>query len=216
MRVCVLGAEMAESEGKNQRLSINLSVLTPNDSRTQISAHKSPNNFDGPNGVVGIGILAALDDDRQPHHHQDPVFINGSRTAVPEISPKSLSDPIPIHSRNNFSKDDSGVEEMELCEEYTCVISHVGENFVKKREYFEDEILGNNNGSQRISVVNGNGTHSWPVSDSSAGGGGEIATLETADFLSSCFLCEKMLHGLDIFMYRYNLSFPFSCLNNLL
>ncbi|KAI3443462.1 hypothetical protein Pfo_000127 [Paulownia fortunei] len=201
---------MAEMNGKKMRLSINLSFLILADSTKQSSAHKSPKNFEQPNGVVGLGILAALNDDRH-HHHQDPVFINGSRTAILAISPKSSSNPIPILSNKNFSKNNSSkklsVEEMEVCEEYTCVISHVGDNIINKREYFEADILGNNTGSQTFSVVTGNGVGSGAVSDSSVSGGEKTATFGTADFLNSCFLCEKMLHGLDIFMYRGEKAF---------
>lgn len=195
---------MAEMKGKKKRLPISLSFLTLTDSKKQTTAHKSPRNFEEPNGVVGLGILAALKNDR--HHHQDLIFINGSRTAVLAISPKSPSNPIPILGKKNVSENSCcrklSAEEMEVCEEYTCVISHVGKNLIKKREYFEADILGNNNVSPNVSVVTGNGGCSEAVSDSSVSGGGETATFGKADFLSSCYLCEKMLHGLDVFMYR--------------
>ncbi|KAK4343920.1 hypothetical protein RND71_037014 [Anisodus tanguticus] len=37
---------------------------------------------------------------------------------------------------------------MEMCEEYTRVISYVGSNLVKKREYFDDQFLGINGGEK--------------------------------------------------------------------
>ncbi|KAL8488260.1 hypothetical protein ACS0TY_024053 [Phlomoides rotata] len=152
---------MAEMKGKNKRLPINLSFLALTDSKKQISACKSPRNFEEPNGVVGLGILA----------DRDLIFNNGCRNAV--MSPKSASNPIPILKNKNSPQ--------KFSEEYTCVISHVGKNLIKKREYFEADILGkgNNNGP--------------PVSET--------------NFLSSCFLCEKMLHGLDVFMYRGDTAF---------
>ncbi|KAL7137020.1 hypothetical protein ABFS83_10G066600 [Erythranthe nasuta] len=161
------------------------------DSAKQISGQKGAINFEGTkqNGVVGLGILAALDDDRR---QLDPVFTSGGRTAaVVAISPRSSSSsPIPILNKKDFSVNGGGAEDMELCEEYTCVISHDGENLVKKREYFEAGVLGDDSGPHKASavVVTGNG-----------GGGG--------DFLNSCFLCEKRLDGLDIFMYRGEKAF---------
>ncbi|KAG8376333.1 hypothetical protein BUALT_Bualt09G0052300 [Buddleja alternifolia] len=178
---------MAEMEWNKKKLYINLSFLNLTDST---KAQKSAKSFEEPNGVVGLGILAALTD----AHRRD------------SISPSSK--PIQIISNKNFSENNSSnkkLEEMELCEEYTCVISHVGENIVKKREYFEAD------GS--VSVVTGNYGGFEAVSDSSlscgggGGGGGEAAIFTIADFLSSCFLCQKMLHGLDIFMYRGEKAF---------
>nr|XP_009797680.1 PREDICTED: uncharacterized protein LOC104244072 isoform X2 [Nicotiana sylvestris] len=86
------------------------------------------------------------------------------------------------------------IEEMEMCEEYTCVISHVGTNLIKKREYFDGEFIGNTN-SQKSATATVN--H------------GDTMKFRTADFLNSCFLCKKQLQGLDIFMYRKNLSHMF-------
>ncbi|KAK4414904.1 FCS-Like Zinc finger 14 [Sesamum alatum] len=199
---------MAEAKGEKKRLSVNLSFLAPTDLTKPAGANKSPKIlFEEPNGVVGLGILAALD-------NQDPDSIRGGRSAVLAISPKSASNPIPILS-NNFSEDDSSKklsgDEMGVGEEYTCVISHIGENLIKK-EYFESDLLGNNNRSQRVSVVKGNGGGYEAVSNSSASGGGGgsdggIAALVIADFLNSCFLCKKRLHGLDIFMYRGEKAF---------
>ncbi|KAL0308333.1 UNVERIFIED_CONTAM: FCS-Like Zinc finger 14 [Sesamum radiatum] len=188
---------MAETKGENKGLSINLSFLAPTDSTKPTGANKSPKIFEEPNGVVGLGILAALE-------NQDPDSISGGgRSAVLAISPKSASNPIPILSNKIFSEDDSSKklsgDEMGVDEEYTCVISHIGENLIKK-EYFEADLLGSNNGSQRVSVVKGNVGGCEAVSAS--GGCGGIAALEIADFLDSCFLCKKRLHGLDIFMYR--------------
>lgn len=180
---------MAEMKGKKKRLPINLSFLALTDPKKQTSAYKSPRNFEEPNGVVGLGIVAAL-------NNQDLIFNNGSRNAVLLMSPKSASNPIPILSNKNdppkFSYNKLSVGKMAFCEEYTCVISHVGENLIKKREYFEADILENNNEPPMVVTV----------SDSPASGGGDTAAFATPNFLSSCFLCEKMLHGLDVFMYR--------------
>lgn len=185
---------MEEMKGKKKRLSINLSFLTLSDSRKRANARYSPTHFEGPNGVVGLGILAAMKDDRQPH--QDHFFNSG---AVLAISPKSASNSIPIIKNKNSSENSSckkfSAAEMEGCEEYTCVISHVGQNLIKKREYFDAEILGTNDGCAGVLTGNGGGP-------AAASDGGETAAFAEADFLSSCVLCEKKLHGLDVFMYR--------------
>src|SRR5262245_6618251 len=120
-------ADMKDSKAK--KLSINLSLFNfaSTEAPTTKSSIKSPKNFEEPNGVVGLGILAALNDECCS---QDPSF---KRSAILAISPRSLSNPIPILSNKKFtslsSANDDGnkkrlsIEEMELCEEYTCVIS---------------------------------------------------------------------------------------------
>ncbi|GFP79415.1 hypothetical protein PHJA_000085000 [Phtheirospermum japonicum] len=145
---------------------MNLSFLNLTYSTKQTSAQKSPKKFE-----LGLGILAALNDDR--HHPSNP---------IPILNSKNLSKGF------NSSKKLISVENMELCEEYTCVTSHVGDKFINKGEYFEADILGNNDFGDRkvFSAVNGIGL---------------------SDFLNSCFLCGKMLHGLDIFMYRGEKAF---------
>ncbi|KAL2503413.1 hypothetical protein Fot_37261 [Forsythia ovata] len=205
---------MAEIRGKKKRLSINLSFLNLSDhtlSKKPNSVNKSVKIFEEPDGVVGLGILAALSD-----RHQDPIFLNCSRDAVLAISPKSSSNPTPILSNKsvtNNKKKKLSAGEMELCEEYTCVISHVGDNVFKKREYFDTALLTNNNKSERFSIAGGGGggvgfwVSSGMVSDSSASHGGKMAAFQTEDFLNSCVLCKKMLHGLDIFMYRGEKAF---------
>ncbi|KAI3775252.1 hypothetical protein L1987_49823 [Smallanthus sonchifolius] len=161
--------------------------------------NKSPKRFREQNGVVGLGIVVALNDESSGHSTQNPVF---------SVSPRS--NPIPIFSKNPTQED----VEIELLEEYTCVISHVGNNLIKKREFFDD-------GFKRKSCVNGGHTTSYWVSTNGGGGGGVFCSpsppvvvgvgggmvFEDVDFLSSCNLCKKKLHGLDIFMYRGERAF---------
>ncbi|XP_027065923.1 uncharacterized protein [Coffea arabica] len=221
---------------KTKKLSINLSLFTFSSSETPTTKLpvKSPRNFEEPNGVVGLGILAALKDE---YCSQDPFF---KRAAILAISPRSLSNPISILSNKKFtslssaksSSDKSttintggvtkrrlSIEEMELCEEYTCVISHVGDNQIKKKEYFDDGgFLRNRNSTDAIisnaeNISNasiGHWVSSEVVSASSAvshAGEVPVAAFPYAEFLNSCFLCKKQLHGLDIFMYRGEKAF---------
>ncbi|KAL3332099.1 hypothetical protein AABB24_032621 [Solanum stoloniferum] len=163
---------MAEGKGNKKRLCINLSLFTLTDN----SSSKSPRKFEDPNGaVVGLGIVAAMNKN------------SNSRAAIIAISPRSTtSNPIPIFT--SFNKKPS-IEEMEMCEEYTCVISHVGTNLVKKREYFDGQFIGKSNSNAYQKTVN------------------HTTSFTMADFLNSCFLCKKQLKGLDIFMYRGEKAF---------
>ncbi|KAI7752727.1 hypothetical protein M8C21_019634, partial [Ambrosia artemisiifolia] len=164
--------------------------------------NKSTKRFREQNSVVGLGIVVALTDESLVHSTQNTVF---------SVSPRS--NPIPIFSKHVTTQEDV---EIELLEEYTCVISHVGNNLVKKREYFDD-------GLKRKSCVvsGGHSTHTttyWVSSNGGGGGGvfcspsppvvvGDGMVFEDVDFLSSCHLCKKKLHGLDIFMYRGEKAF---------
>ncbi|KAJ0523218.1 putative Zf-FLZ domain-containing protein [Helianthus annuus] len=194
-------ADFKRESTKKSRLSLKtlpffLSSSTSNDQ------NKSLKRFREQNGVVGLGIVVALSDESLVHSTQNPVF---------SVSPRS--NPIPI-----FSKHSTQDVEIELLEEYTCVISHVGNNLIKKREYFDD-------GVKKKSCVNGGHVTTYWVSTNGGGGcggggGGGVfcspsppvvvgggMVFEDVDFLSSCHLCKKKLHGLDIFMYRGEKAF---------
>ncbi|XP_015080623.1 FCS-Like Zinc finger 14-like [Solanum pennellii] len=168
---------MAERKGNKKRLCINLSLFTLTDNNNS-NSNKSPKKFEDPNGaVVGLGIVAAMNKESK------------NRAAIIAISPRSTtSNPIPIFT--SFKKKPS-IEEMEMCEEYTCVISHVGTNLVKKREYFDGQFIGNSNFNAYQKTVN------------------HTTSFTMADFLNSCFLCKKQLKGLDIFMYRLEFQLCF-------
>ncbi|CAH9141010.1 unnamed protein product [Cuscuta epithymum] len=177
---------MAEpiKESKTQssrRLSINLPLFSLTDQRDsqKPTTPRSPKHFEEPNGVVGLGMVPLLKSS------------GSSRAVVLAISPRSssASQSIPI---NGFSDNDYKMEENGMCEEYTCVISQVGANQIRKVEYFNGELLGN--------ACNTTDPHM----DSVMGG---TAPFGTAHFLSSCFLCKKQLQGLDIFMYRGETAF---------
>lgn len=174
---------MADGKGNKKRLSINLSLFALTD---HSSNNKSPKKFEDPNGaVVGLGIVAAMNKNSN----------SSSRAAIIAISPRSTtSNPIPIFTKKSSPKKRPSIEKMEMCEEYTCVISHVGTNLIKKREYFDGEFIGNSNSNayQKAAIaVN------------------HTPNFTTADFLNSCFLCKKQLKGLDIFMYRLEFQIQF-------
>ncbi|KAK1392046.1 FCS Zinc finger [Heracleum sosnowskyi] len=192
---------MAELKGNKRRLSINLSFLSLND-QTQTplnNSSKSLKKFEnGQDGVVGLGIVAAMTQLDQTH---DPLI--STRPGFLGVSPRS--NPIPIFG-------DSQPDDMELSEEYTCVISHIGNNLIKKSEYFDGNLtskcettVSDKGGSYWVS--SGLFTEASPPLRTNAGDSAAMAVFGTADFLSSCYLCKKKLHGLDIFMYRGEKAF---------
>ncbi|XP_004251977.1 FCS-Like Zinc finger 14-like [Solanum lycopersicum] len=174
---------MAEVRGRKKILSIDLSLFAPADIINSPKSTKSPNKFEEPNGVVGLGIVAALSNNQKCN--KPPILV---------ISPRPTSTtPIPILGNNNFYnkiKKKPTIEEMEMCEEYTRVISHVGTNLVKKMEYYDDQFLGN-------------GYHETGIAAASA----PPDPFRAADFLNICSLCHKHLEGLDIFIYRGEKAF---------
>lgn len=192
---------MENSSGK-KKPTINISLFTtfshgkPSSSNTA----KSPRNFQA--DVVGLGIVAAMTDLCTPHGHEAFVSAN------PALSPKSS--PIPIvssssratanfrggfHLENNDIYDHDDDEVDELSESYTCVISHHGNNLIKKRVYYDDKLNGVSNNACMV-------TTSGVFSASPANIGDVEREFWTSDFLTYCNLCKKQLHGLDIFMYR--------------
>ncbi|XP_071742087.1 FCS-Like Zinc finger 14-like [Rutidosis leptorrhynchoides] len=190
---------MADFKGKNTnkaRLALKALpfFLSSSNSNDQ---NKSVKRFGEQNGVVGLGIVVALNNESPGQNNtQNPVFA---------VSPRS--DPIPIFSSKIPNiKDDV---EIELLEEYTCVISHVGNNLIKKREYFDGGFM-RKNGSLTTSYwvnTNGGGGGVFCAPSPPVVNGGGMMVLEDVDFLSSCNLCKKKLHGLDIFMYRGEKAF---------
>ncbi|KAI3711827.1 hypothetical protein L1987_70375 [Smallanthus sonchifolius] len=186
---------MAEFKGKNtnkSRLTLKTLPFFLSSSSNPNDQNKPPKRFREQNGVVGLGIVVALNDESPVHNTQNPVF---------SVSPRS--NPIQIFGKRPTMED----VEIELLEEYTCVISHVGGNLVKKREYFDDGVKRKIRVNGWVSTNSGIGGGGVFCSPSPPGGGGGGVVFEDVDFLSSCYLCNKKLHGLDIFMYRGEKAF---------
>ncbi|KAG0470677.1 hypothetical protein HPP92_017377 [Vanilla planifolia] len=79
-------------------------------------------------------------------------------------------------------------ESEDLSECYTCVISHVGGNHVRRMEYFDDGY-----GDSGVFCGLAPPERQIPMSPS--------------NFLSVCNLCRKELHGVDIFIYKGEKAF---------
>lgn len=202
-----------ESFSGKGRLALNLSLFTNSfEPKAQVfsldskvsSSTKSPRNFEG--GMVGLGIVAALNDSDNTHDSFTGKPCKASILAA--VSPRS--NPIPIANRAKHMPKvekcgpNSEMTEMEKSESYTCVISHCGNNLIKKRVYFDDKFNGVvDNITTVVPISTTDATAHWVASEAAP-------PFKTADFLSSCYLCHKKLHGLDIFMYRYRHGSPSS------
>ncbi|XP_057980239.1 FCS-Like Zinc finger 14-like [Malania oleifera] len=196
---------MADTLGK-RKLTLNLSLFanlsdskSPNVNFDSRDSSKSPRNFE--REVVGLGIVAAMNDSKDGS--DSIISVKSSRAAsLATMSPRSRPIPIvPSSAKPMLEKDD-----VELSESYTCVISHLGNNSIKKREYFDDKIAG----SYGTTILEVNSLSSGVFSESPLSHGKgypAMVPFQTADFLNSCHLCKKMLHGLDIFMYRGEKAF---------
>ncbi|KAK9269772.1 hypothetical protein L1049_001550 [Liquidambar formosana] len=205
-----------------KRLTINLSLFaTDQGSKSPNSNSKSPRNFE--NGIVGLGIVAAMNDLSNTHQAYAPAKSSRASAILAVTSPRS--NPIPIDSKSAVNPN-SKKDMVEMSESYTCVISHIGNDLVKKREYFDDDDDDHPHKQHPLpanrfaSTTTTTTTTTTTMTTSFAASGGVFAAsppsfgevgmmmpFSTADFLSSCFLCKKKLHGLDIFMYRGEKAF---------
>ncbi|CAB4318483.1 unnamed protein product [Prunus armeniaca] len=165
------------------------SPRSPLDLKMQSSSPRGLKNYDL--GGVGLGIVAALE--KSSH--------NGR-----EILPKyavcgqnlNQSEPIPVSSAQNcdgFST--RGLQEFEedSLENYTYVTQR-GQNKSFTRVYYDG------------GDCNTSSMHHHVEDDLQTCNDNNLASVfPTSDFLSSCHLCKKNLHGKDIYMYRGESAF---------
>lgn len=141
--------------------------------RPHSTGARSTRSLAAGDGAVGLAILAAMSASRDEQVRSEPVLIGGSVVTKPGVLAASVKK----------GEVEEGV--MELSESYTCVISHLGGNRVKKRIYFGDGDDG---------VV----FEPPPPLPS------EIADppFVVAEFLRFCSMCKRKLDGRDVYMYR--------------
>lgn len=188
---------MKSFNGK-KKLTINLSLFTNlADSfaaaSSCLSPNKSPRVFQN-TSVVGLGIVAAM----MTSNSSNENILSSSSRPIPIVCSSEAAKKPGVAMNNNIVTDDLGRHQVdELSESYTCVISHFGSNLVHKRVFFDDA-------DADADVVDDDDSNSvFFASSSPMNVGFEIKReFWGRDFLSSCFLCCKKLHGLDIFMYR--------------
>ncbi|XP_073098817.1 FCS-Like Zinc finger 14 isoform X2 [Elaeis guineensis] len=133
-------------------------------------------------GAVGLGIVAALSGSG-----------GGGRGRPVALT---RSDPIPIASARALAaarlpEPDEG----ELSESYTCVISHVGENSVRKKVYFGD-------GSEVVTLDVRRDREVLFETPPPIPSLKPAIPFATMDLSGHCHLCMKKLEGIDIYMYR--------------
>ncbi|KAH1115494.1 hypothetical protein J1N35_008872 [Gossypium stocksii] len=162
-----------------KRPPINLNLFTSlSHSFFCLNPTKPSSNFQY--GVVGLGIVAAMTD--STHTHQSICF-----------APSPRSTPVPIVSSVKAAPSFGGGFDSEKFDELsdndTCVISHFGDNLIKNQFAFGDD--------------NKNCSGFTAASSPRKNNMGQFKREFWSDgFLTSCHLCKKELHGLDIFMYR--------------
>lgn len=162
-------------------------------------------NYD--QGGVGLGIVVALD---KPSNITSASYGGGEILAKYAISGpfSARSSPIPVSSPAKAKGMGMGMEmemEMEgregLDEEFTYVTCHGPNKSVSSTRVYYDRGDGRN----RIQLCDGLGRKVgvFKISSSPARLYEDTCPLESdSDFLSSCHLCRKALHGEDIYMYR--------------
>lgn len=125
-------------------------------------------------GGVGLGIVAALGED------------SANKTVCSRNSSKS--NPIPVKNCSRIRREFEEME-METMEDYTIVICH-DPNKPCTRVYCNG-MRGDDSIPNRPSVF-----HLPPTRKS-----GDVMGFLDSDFLDSCHLCNKILHGKDVYMY---------------
>ncbi|PNS94435.1 hypothetical protein POPTR_018G146800v4 [Populus trichocarpa] len=181
-------------EKKRPRISLSLfTTLT----ETFSMANKSPRNFKNGGSAVGLGIVAAMDESDKV----SDFALSPRSSPVPVVSLKKPASCFKEGGIGVWNFDKGGVVVDENDESYTCVISHVGNNVIKKSVYYDDKVCVDS--VSWFDVGSGLLYAASPAVMMPI----DVATAErrefwSKDFLSSCHLCKKLLEGLDIFMYR--------------
>ncbi|EXB76740.1 hypothetical protein L484_002533 [Morus notabilis] len=188
-------SELLVSGHRGGFLDVGTSPRSPLDLKMQ--SPRGLKNYDL--GGVGLGIVAALDKSGDYNNK-----IGGDVLAKYAIcsSNRNRSNPIPVNpGGDRFSVAASrGCDqefEEESSENYTYVTCRGPNNKSFTKVYYDG---GDYNGKSRKNNQSNNfGIFNLPTTRRSPE---EFSAFPTSDFLSSCHLCRKKLHGKDIYMYR--------------
>lgn len=137
---------------------------------------------------VGLGIVAAL----EKNIETSSCIQTQSQALYNKSVPVSVS--CSVRNRGSTEKNDG-----DSLEEYTYVTSY-GPNKKSLTRVYYDGCENSRNRSDRVSSNKSHRVcvfHISPETSSSP-----VASLVGSDFLSSCHMCQKKLHGEDIYMYR--------------
>ncbi|KAJ0030858.1 hypothetical protein Pint_13539 [Pistacia integerrima] len=139
-------------------------------------------------GGVGLGIVAALEKCSSSSSDGGREIL--AKFAVCSPTSFSKSSPIPVRSGRNCDRC-----EMESLEDYTYVTCH-GPNKSFTKVYYDGDERKISSGDDRIIKE----SPARVVAE-------ETSVYPTSEFMSSCNLCRKKLHGKDIYMYRGEKAF---------
>lgn len=155
-------------------------------------------------GGVGLGIVAAL---------EKSCTGDGGCEVLAKYAicshDSSRSEPIPVNSGKNFVSFFDGVGmDMESLEDYTYVTRREPDKSIITRVYYDGGRCGEQGQhgtglARRLDKIGGISV----AKESPATYADDVKVYPTSDFLSSCDLCKKKLHGKDIFMYRGEKAF---------
>ncbi|GAA0166581.1 hypothetical protein LIER_21704 [Lithospermum erythrorhizon] len=159
-------------------------------------------------GGVGLGIVAALEKSDN---------FGGRFQACKALCNKNLnrSNPIPVNSGNNSGRfgctRNEQIEMESSLEEYTFVTCRGFDNKSSYTKVFFDggEYCGGRKVTDWTNLDRGvlKENKKATVFDISPAKFGDFGAYPDSDFLNSCHLCHKNLHGKDIFMYRGEKAF---------
>lgn len=177
-------------------LAVSTSPRSPLDYKIQ--SPRGLKNYDL--GGVGLGIVAALEKSGGDGGHE---VLAKCAICSPNLN---RSHPIPVHSGKVCERfKGGGFEEMEMesLENYTYVTSR-GPNKSFTKVYYDGVEHGNIGHDRTGFDGRCNKFGVIPMSKESPARFVEedVSVYPTSDFLSSCHLCRKKLHGKDIYMYR--------------
>lgn len=159
----------------------------------KIQSPRGPRSYDL--GGVGLGIVAALE---KPGDAKILLLPKGCAACGPGANG---SGPSSAGARAGADND---------MEDYTYVTFHGPNQSFTMVYYGEGERGGAAAGRGGCGKSGGLGGSMRRAGSVGGGeGGGEGPVLQALDFLNSCHLCGKKLHGEDIYMYRYRKLFPF-------
>ncbi|XVF35168.1 hypothetical protein REPUB_Repub18cG0121700 [Reevesia pubescens] len=149
--------------------------------------------YDVGNGGVGLGIVAALEKSSADSCNHAICSSNLNRSNAIVVNPGKNCDKFRRRCEDS---------ELESLEDYTYVTSH-GPDKSSTKVYYDG-----GDDEQRRSSSSGHDRNGFgAVKETPTTRFVEDVTYPTSDFLSSCHLCRKKLHGKDIYMYRGEKAF---------
>jgi len=164
-----------------------------------LQSPRSPKHFDQQGGI-GLGIVVALNNNNNTNKSRGEIL--AKYTLYGQISRRSNPIPMNNNSRNNYNYEcetkDNSIEE-----EFTYVTSHGPKKTVTTRVYCDGVEYGHLMERTKCTINRKTGVFKI----SSPARLYDDRRDSNSDFLSSCNLCRKTLHGKDIYMYRGEKAF---------